>query len=310
MQIAVTGGTGFVGRHLITALLRDGLDVKALTRSGPAGDHDGAEWVQGSLSEPDSLDALVSGVDAVVHLAGLTKALNRNQFFDANQHGVRAIRDAVLKESPKAHLIYVSTLTATRPEVSNYAASKAAGEAELTDHTDRLRWTIMRPPAVYGPGDTEFLKIVKAAKFGLAPSAAPRGSSYSMIHVADLVEAILAVIRTGGPEQQIVEPDDGADNGYTAEELMATLGKVLGKKLHAVRIPKFLLMAVGAVNQLFALVVRKPAMLTIGKAKELSCGDWLCHDQSLIRGTGWVPKVTLLEGLTEAVAWYRRSGYL
>lgn len=310
MHIAVTGGTGFVGQHLIRALVREGHEVSALTRRTAPQRSDNINWVAGALDDPESLTTLVADADTVLHLAGLTKAISRSQFFDVNQLGVRALCSAIVEAGHAPHFVLVSTLAASQPRLSAYAASKSAGEAELTDNSSDLDWTIVRPPVVYGPGDQEFLKIVKAAAFGLAASAAPRGSRISMIHVSDLVDALLAITRARGPMNQIVEPDDGTEGGYTIEELMELLSRVLGRRSRSMRVPKALLIAIGAVNQSLAYLTRKPVMLSVGKAKELSRGDWLCHDQALIRSTGWMPEVSLAEGLSETVDWYRNEGHL
>lgn len=310
MHIAVTGGTGFVGQHLIKALRRENFQISALTRRELPAESEHINWIAGDLDDPASLDALVGDVDAVVHLAGLTKALTRTQFFDVNQHGVRAVRSAALKNSKRPHFILVSTLAASLPRISAYAGSKAAGEAVFTDNDSDLPWTIVRPPVVYGPGDAEFLKIVKAVNLGIAPNAAPKGSRVSMIHVADLVNALMAVIRTGGPTGSIVEPDDGAPNGYTIEEIINSVSSLLERKPLHLKLPKAVLYGIGAVNQAFAHLSRRPAILTLGKAKELSRGDWLCHDQALIRSTGWAPEISFDVGLAETIKWYKSEELL
>ncbi len=134
--VAVTGATGFIGRHLIAALVQAGWRVRLLLRREPSG----AEWrqstpevVAGSLDNEAAVARLVEGVDAVIHLAGLIKAARRADFFAVNEQGVARIARATKQLSPDAHFLLVSSLAAREPLLSDYAASKRAGEAAALD---------------------------------------------------------------------------------------------------------------------------------------------------------------------------------
>jgi nucleoside-diphosphate-sugar epimerase len=153
----VTGGTGFVGRAVIRELAHRGHKIRALTRQDQSITPEGVTWVSGNLDDTSALDQLVSGAEIIVHIAGLIKARNTREFFSGNEAGTQNLlksveRTAALKP---VRFVHVSTIAAREPQLSPYAASKAAGEAVLRAASENVSWTILRPPAVYGPEDKE-----------------------------------------------------------------------------------------------------------------------------------------------------------
>lgn len=185
--IAITGGTGFVGRHVIAAVRDAGHSVRALARR-PQENEKGLVWVPGALEDQKALDRLVSGADAVIHLAGLIKALTPHQFFAANRDGTGRLLAAIQNHAPYARFVYVSSLAAREPQLSPYAASKFAAE-QVVAEAARVQlhdWAIVRPPGIYGPGDQEILKLIKAAKRGFLPAPGAVKNKVSLLFGPDL----------------------------------------------------------------------------------------------------------------------------
>src|SRR3954462_770091 len=187
--LAGTGGTGFVGSHLLRLALGQGYDVRALTR-GWKPPEDEIAWVDGALDRPETLQKLATGADAVIHIAGLLTARDRGDFEQVNVGGTANIIDAARKAGVK-RFIHVSSLAAREPELSDYGWSKARSEQVVGARG--LDWTIVRPPAVYGPGDRETLELFKMAKRGLV--FLPPAGRMSVIEVSDLSRFLLTLIR-------------------------------------------------------------------------------------------------------------------
>lgn len=310
--VALTGATGFIGSHLVRHLVDAGDRVRILARRVPLHPIYGSrpiEVVLGSLEEPSSLRALLDGADAVVHCAGLVKAPSRAAFFEANAAGVRRLVEAAGETAP-LRFVLLSSLAAREPQLSHYAASKRAGETALTSAGGYLAWTIVRPPAVYGPGDRETLVFFRAARRGLM--LAPRGieARFSMIHVSDLAAAVHAILEQPATSQQVLEVDDGRVGGYGWADLAAAAGAALGRRPQLIRVPHTLLHSVAFWNEISGRLNGRVPMLTRGKLRELLHPDWTCRGNSLHQLTGWQPRIPLEAGFAETLAWYRSVGWL
>lgn len=305
--IAITGATGFIGGHLLAALQARGAAVRALTRRDrPA--QPGLVWVPGDMGDRAALLRLVEGADAVIHCAGMVKARTTGAFFDANAGAVARLADAVLAGAPAARVVHLSSLAAREPGLSDYAASKAAGETVLRQ-TGGLLWTALRPPAVYGPGDMEILKLFKSLKFGVGFLPGHRHGRVSVIHVHDLTAAVLALLDAPAAHAQgrVFELDDGRPGGYALSEVYETAAAILDRPVRLLTVPAPALTLAGGVNQAFSLLVGRDPMLTPGKVRELTHPDWVAQDP-LLNATGlWQPQIALDQGLAGTLAWYRHN---
>src|SRR5688572_29449556 len=243
--LAVTGGTGFVGSHLLRMALAQGYDVRALTR-GWKPPEDEIAWVDGALDRPDTLVKLCSGADAVIHVAGLINARSRADFEAVNVAGTAAMIDAARKAGVR-RFVHISSLAAREPELSSYGWSKAKSERLVA--ASGLDWTIVRPPAVYGPGDRETLELFKMARRGLV-ALPPRGR-FSIIHVEDLCRLILAVLDEPDSWSETWEPDDGRENGWDNRHFARTLGRLFGRRAATLSMPKIALRVASGLDRLF-----------------------------------------------------------
>ncbi|UTW56620.1 NAD(P)-dependent oxidoreductase [Kordiimonas sp. SCSIO 12610] len=305
--IALTGATGFLGRHLLEQYVSAGHKVKALTRS-PKTSSETIEWVDGTLEDDQALETLCKGADIVVHCAGLTKALNRNEFFDVNLGGTKNLLKAAKNSTIKRFLL-ISSLAAREPQISHYGASKNAAEGALKAGKWPFRWTIVRPPAIYGPHDMEILKIFKSSNFGFLPAPGSAKNRFSMIHVEDLASAIIKLPETGY-NHDIVEIDDGKPNGYRLDDIATAIEKIDERKPKIIPVPFPVLAFLGIFSDLFAQIIRKPAMLTLSSAYHLSHPDWTTRNSRRPVIPEYSPRFGLEAGLQNTLEWYRQNGHL
>jgi len=311
--IAVTGASGFIGRRLIERLCRNGDHVRALLRHRPIDvdvTKEQLHTVRGSLSDPASLRDLVTGVDAVVHLAGLIKARRRQDFFDANTSGVARLVEAVIEHQNAAKLILVSSLAAREPGLSSYAASKRCGEAALLGVGSTFPWTVIRPPAVYGQGDRETLPFFQAIQRGFGARLGGSKSRFSLLHVDDLTDAIAHVIDVGHADHLIMELDDGTENGHSWSSMIDAGERVLEVSTRRLTVPPLALAALGYLNSTLRVLPAYTPMMTPEKARELSHPDWVADNRLILQETGWRPAIEIDSGFKATVDWYRLHSWL
>ena len=300
MTIAVTGGTGFVGAHLLRMASEQGYGLRALTRR-PVASADGITWIEGALDRPESLRSLAEGADAVVHIAGLISG-SRAEFEAVNAGGTANMIEAA-RSAGVQRFIHISTLAAREPELSNYGWSKC--EAERIVKASGLDWTIVRPPAVFGPGDRETLELFKMAKRGLV-ALPPRGR-FSVIHVEDHCRLILALLDAPENIGSIYEPDDGREGGWDNRHFARTLGRLFGKRATTVAMPRLVLAGAARLDRLFR---RGGAKLTPDRVSYFCHPDWVSRAERRPPATLWQPEVRTATGLKATAEWYRQHGWL
>ncbi|WP_448582570.1 NAD-dependent epimerase/dehydratase family protein [Thermaurantiacus sp.] len=304
LTLAVTGGTGFVGGHVLDAARARGHDVRALARR-PQPARDGVEWVPGDLANYPALARLVEGADAVIHVAGVVNARHAAAFEAGNVAGTAAMRMAA-GERPFVH---VSSLAAREPRLSAYGASKL--QAEHVVRGCPGRHAMVRPPAVYGPGDGEMLALFQAARLGLVP--VPAGARAAMIFAPDLADALVALAedlaRAGRSAGGCFEIDDGA-GGYPHVELVGKIAAALGVRARALAVPGAMLRLGAAVDTARAKLVGALPKLSFDRARYLAHRDWSADSGPLLALGIWQPRTVLADGLAKTVAWYRHAGWL
>ncbi|NKF23300.1 NAD-dependent epimerase/dehydratase family protein [Solimonas marina] len=309
--VAVTGATGFIGRHLVRALAQAGWRVRMLVRRDPAGADWGGlqlELVGGDLRNADAVRQLVSGVDAVVHLAGVIKAPTEDAFMRVNCDATRALAEATAKHAPAAAFHGVSSLAAREPELSTYARSKRAGEDAILQVLG-ARAGILRPAAVYGPGDRETLVFFQLAGMPRVPLLGNDRARLTVIHVADLCAAIVDAV-AAGPNGQVRTVCDARADGYGWRELMAAAAAAIGRP-HAkqIRLPRVVLRSLAGVGDV-AHRFGNDNMLSSEKLRELLHEDWSVGLAEQYRSPTWRPRFDLHSGFIDAASWYRDAGWL
>ncbi|RKY62010.1 MAG: hypothetical protein DRP96_01410 [Candidatus Neomarinimicrobiota bacterium] len=324
MNVLVTGATGFIGKHLIPSLLEKSFSVHALARPTsrrPASFSDRVTWCEGNLSNPDSLKKACRNMDTVIHLAGIVKAGKAAEYFAVNYEGTQNLLKAA---APSVRLILISSQAAVGPTtaahpldeeapprpVSAYGRSKLAAEKAVIESDKSIRYTIIRPPVVYGPEDRESLSIFKLARYHLRPQIGFGKSFVNAIYVKDLVAFILACLQEPRAERQIFHINDGIDNGYSYHELIQTAAEVLQTWTAPVFIPKIVLKGLAVINAFIADLFGRTSMFNPDKYHELTAPAWLLSAQKARRIVGFRAENSLSEGFTKTIRWYLSKGWL
>lgn len=302
--IAITGATGFVGSAVLNAALAEGHMVRALARRDQAA-RENVAWVRGDLADAAALAALVAGVDAVIHVAGLTNTPDPAEFDSANVTGTANVMAAMQGAGVK-RLVFVSSLAAREPQLSAYGASKARAEALV--EASGLDWTTVRPPAVYGPRDIDMLDLFRAAKWGVVPL--PPGGATSIIHADDLAALLVALAATNAAptRKKTYEPDDGREGGWSHKELAQAIGRAMGKRsVFAPHLPRAVLDIAAAADR---LARGDKAKLTPDRVGYMAHPNWVSRFDRKPPPGLWQPQIPGEEGLKATAEWYAREGWL
>ena len=321
MNALVTGATGFVGRHLVDALVQAGDSVTALVRSPEKGKAlgKGVRLAPGHLGSMEALRSAVHGQDVIYHVAGLVAARNEAEFLAVNRDGtLRLVEAAADAGCPR--IVLVSSLAAGGPvargtrrsgdeeaaPVTAYGRSKLAGERAVRQAG--LPWVIVRPPAVYGPFDTEMLRVFRAVRLGLVPVFGDGSQQLSLVYGPDLGRALAAAGRIGAAEGKIFYPCH--PEVVTTRELVITMADAMTRRTQLVRLPRWVARSALGVTGTLARLTSRSTVLTPDKAKEFFAPAWTCDPTPLTALTGWQAEFDLARGAAATVGWYRQRGML
>jgi nucleoside-diphosphate-sugar epimerase len=310
--VAVTGASGFVGRAVVRRLVEAGRSVRVLTRRpDPDLERIGLETVQGSLENESALCRLVAGAGAVVHCAGVIAAPRAAIFSQVNALGATRLFAAAASAATRPRILLLSSLAAREPGLSAYAHSKRAGEEALwRTARGNIEGCVLRPPAVYGPGDRATLPIFRQLRSGLLLVPAAKNARFSLLYVQDLANAVEHLL--GAPDwgASVLELDDGYPGGYCWADLAEIAGRQLGRRVRTIAVPRAVLWPVAAVDGLAGAALRRAPRVSLGKLRELLHADWLVRPSAGPPLQGWSPRTTFAEGFEETLAWYRQRGWL
>lgn len=304
LKIALTGATGFVGRAVVSGFKAKSCQVSALVRDPARAEmNSNVRQVQGDLQNHAALDDLTKNADVVIHIAGVIGALNRNDFFLANEQGSLAVAEAAARNGVK-RFVHISSLAAREPQLSNYGASKRAGEAAVKKFKTQMSVLVLRPPAVYGPGDRGTLPLLRSLTQSFAVIPSTSTSRFSLIYVDDLARIIAEAAEA--TRAGTVELDDGHRQGYGWKDLAQIASATEQKSITPIFLPKSVAMAVGVGVEAFAKLRGTLPFVSPDKIQQLYFGDWVA------RGEGWPLKepVGFAQGFKSTVDWYRKAQWL
>lgn len=325
MRVALTGGTGFLGSHIVDALLARGdVPVCLVRRTSDTTHLDtlGVETVLGAVDVPDTLPALVRDADAVVHTAALLKAHSRDELWRCNAEGTRALVDHA-RLAGVDRFVHVSSIAAKGPApspeplphdgalapISDYGRSKAAAEDAVRAAASDMTVRIIRPPVLYGPRDMAILELFQTlARRRVFPMPAPAGSLVGTIYGPDCADAVVTALHHRSKDPLTVEPADAP--GRTWEEFRDLSAKHLGlDKVRTLRPPRWLVHTAGAASTLGGKLTGRPPRFNRDKAREATQRYWVADTESM-KQIDWAPEHDLDAGLAKTLAWYREKGML
>jgi nucleoside-diphosphate-sugar epimerase len=303
---AVTGATGFLGQHVVRALADAGWTVRILARRDPASPFWsglGPEGVRGDLFDAPALTRLCEGADLVVHVAGQIGGGKR----DLDRVNIEGSRNlATAAAGTKAQVLQISSLAAREPQLSPYAASKRAGETAAREVLGE-RLTVIRPPAVYGPGDQETLRFFRLAASGPFLPVLDPAARVGLIHVEDAARQIVALAGLTLPDPVVLS--DGRPEGYDWREIMQTAAEASERRPRLVRIPRTALYAMAFLDEFANNWRPRASVLTFGKVNELTHLDWGVRPNERAASAP-PPEYDLLSGFRQTIGWYRSAGWL
>lgn len=307
LHVGVSGASGFIGRRLCNLILSEGHRLRALVRNRELAERSldpRIELIEGDLENAASLCALVDGLDAMMHVAGAVRGRTLADFDRVNVAGTARLLEAIDATSPQLPLLYFSSLAAREPTLSYYAGSKHRAELLLHERRQGRPTTILRPPAVYGPGDREMLPVFRfMAQTGLAPVAGEMHARLSLIFVDDLVRAALCWLAARQTTSALFTLHDGHAGGYSWAELCALVSGACGRTIRPWHVPRGMLDAVARSNEILARALHYAPMLTPGKVRELRHLDWVCSNDDIGVAIDWKPHVCLADGLAMTPGW-------
>ena len=321
MNAFVTGGTGFVGAHLVQALRARGDRVTCLVRSPAKAAALGwtdVRLVRGDLDDGPALREACAGAEVIFHVAGRISARDATAFMHTNRDGTANLLDAA-SEHPPARLVLVSSLAAAGPTlpgrpleetqapapVTPYGQSKLAAERSVSALP--FPWTIVRPPTVYGEWDREVLRLFKLARMGVVPVFGDGSQELSVIYVGDLATALVAATAPAAARHMYYAAHPAVT---TSRGLVRAIGRAVGREPRVLPLPaplvRGLLWTIGSLAHLAG----RATVLSADKAAEFLAPAWTCRPDALMRDTGWQPRIDLAAGLGRTADWYRREGWL
>jgi nucleoside-diphosphate-sugar epimerase len=319
-MILVTGGTGFVGSHLVANLAAARQPLRCLVRPQTRDCRwpDGAELVRGDLATGAGLADALRGVDTVIHLAGVTKALSTADYYTGNARATETLARAA--QGRGIRFVHVSSLAAAGPcrdhqpvaeddeprPLTNYGKSKLESERIL--HALLPEAVIVRPPVVYGPRDTDVFQLLRSISKGLVLEIAGGERWFSAIYVGDLVEGLVAAARQPSASGRTYFLTHAKPVSWS--ELAETAARIMGRKPRVVRVSARVADMVGACAEAWSRFTGVPGILSREKILEARCSAWICDHRRAAAELNFTAPTSLADGLARTLPWYKEAGWL
>ncbi len=326
MKAFITGATGFVGSHLADKLKASGFDVMCLKRKSSSTkwlDGKGFEYIEGDLFSNEALEKAIAEADYVFHVAGVVKSVNKEGFYKGNYEATKNLLEITKKVNPLIKkFVHISSQAACGPAIDSdtvdentppnpittYGISKLKAEEEVNKFASEFPITIIRPPAVFGPRDTEIFIYFQTFSKGLNSVIGFDKKYLSLVYVEDLVDGILLATQkdiANGQTYFIC-----FDEPYNWDEMGDATSKILDKKAFKVRIPHSIVYSVGYIAEKIALLSGKAATLNVEKCKDITQLRWVCSNAKAKAQLGFQTKFTLEESFRKTIEWYKEMKWI
>lgn len=326
LRVLVTGGNGFIGSHLVEALLHNGVEVRCLLRKTSD-----QKWLKGlpieviygDCRDKNSLEEVVKGVDQVFHLAGVTKAIHDKTYFEVNAQGTENLILACLENNPHIKkFVYLSSQAAAGPclkgdkmresdpctPISVYGQSKRKGEELALSHASHLPILILRPCAVYGPRERDIYQFFKLLSKGIKLSLSGMEQRVSLCYVEDIIQAIQLASQSKQPSGEIFFLSDG--QAYCLDEIGEIVAKVIGTNPYSIHLPEWTMKKMASFSEWISKISKKPSPLNRGKMEEILQKNWVCDITKAKTGLGFEPHISLEQGAKLTYEWYKKENWL
>jgi len=320
MKALVTGAAGFIGSHLVEALIKRGYEVTCLARRTSNLkwiEHLDVKYIFSDLADTESYSDKINDFDYIFHLAGLTRAVSEKDFFSANAENTKKLLQVTTNRNSRVHrFIFLSSLAAVGPSnnglpvredtqpmpVSFYGASKLEGERAVLEYKNKIPVTILRPPAVYGPRDTDFFVMFKLIKKGIFPFWGR--CCYSLLYVEDLVKGIILSAEKKEAEGGTFFLSD--DMIYTNEDIAGEIALAFNRKAFKIRLPRSVMPLVALMSE----KIVKKGIINTDRIKDFSYPNWTCDAGKAKNEFGFKSNITLREGIKWTADWYKIHRWL
>lgn len=322
LPVVVTGATGFIGSHLVERLVAMGARVRCLVRrtSRVALLPPAVELAYGDLATGEGIREAVQGAEVVFHLAGVTKALSRAEFYRGNVVATRNLVQALGENCRR--LVHTSSLAATGPSpkgsplreeveprpLTHYGRSKLEAECAVRSSAVAGRAVIVRPPVVFGPRDTDVLELFRMIVRGWLLVTGDPQAKFSVIYVEDLVEGLLAAASCSEAAGRIYFL--AAPEPLSWQGLAVITGELIGRRARIMKVPYPVAWLAALGWEVASRWRRRPAIISREKLREARSGGWQCDPGKASRELGFIARTSHREAIARTLRWYRQAGWL
>ena len=324
-RVLITGASGFLGYHLLLAVLHKNLDVYAAVRKNSQIGHLKnlpVKYLFLNYNEVDEMSAMLidNKINYIIHAAGVTKAVKQQTYNDINStFSVNLAKAAAASGNEFKKMVFISSLASLGPlkditniiteqtapaPVTAYGRSKLLAEKELSKINIPI--TILRPTAVYGPRDKDIFIMLKTVSQGFDPYIGKKLQQLSFVHVKDVAD--IAVDALFSNNTGIYNITDG--NCYSRYEFADIVKAILRKKAYRFHIPMPLVKALAYFLETINGLMNKPAVINREKLHELAATNWVCDISKAKTELNFTPKFNLHNGLIDSIAWYQNNKLL
>ena len=326
MKTLVTGATGLVGSHVADRLLDRGHEVRCLIRKSSSPlwlDGKPFERTEGNMLDVESLKSAVENVDAIVHVAGVTAARTKEDFFTGNQVTTRTLLEAVRRYNPGlTQFIHCSSQAAVGPSldgqpiteltpphpITTYGKSKRAAEEECERARQDFPVTILRLSAVYGPRDTAILTFFQTVDKRLKPLIGMREKFINLVHAADVAEGVARSLECAAAQNETFFI--GSEQQYSWREVSELTSEILNRRGLTIKLPHGLVYTVAGLSEFFSMFQKKPSVLNWEKGRDMVQSNWTCSVEKAKQELGYRQDVSLEDGIKNTTEWYQRQGWM